>query len=356
MSAPEPAPTLAMAVPPSSINHAAADATNPAGPYMYRSVLPVPRRWFRPRSADAFRAMETRPSDVVISSLPKGGTTWMHRVLCCLLHEIDDGGNAMEETAFSAVRRAQPYPDGIPVDDEEMELALSGSREVMPHDPTIFGEKCTLQDLIDQPEPRLFSTHLFGEDYLPLCLLGAGEGGAGKGRLIVVLRNLKDTLTSLHHFMGVAKDDWHGNEYGPGSLARFLDPDSPNAYGSSFSWIEAQDRVVRKMQKEEGRSRVLVVYFERMKEDLPSELDRIAGFLGLGPLTDAKRQAVAEACGFKAMKEGGGGFSRGKSHLRSGKVGDWRNHMDEDSWKRLDAAFDERVGSVGIAQPLREYH
>lgn len=181
----------------------------------------------------------------------------------------------------------------------------------------------------------------------------------------MVLRNLKDTLASLHHFLGVAKDGWDGNEHGPGSLARFLDPDSPNAYGSAFSWVEAQDRVVRKLRNEaKGKgsgSRVLVVYFERMKEDLPAELDRIADFLGVGPLTNAKRRAVAVACGFEVMKEGGGGgggaeFSRGKTHLRTGKVGDWRNHMDEEKWKMLDAVFEDRLGDVEIAQPLRDYH
>ena len=36
----------------------------------------------------------------------------------------------------------------------------------------------------------------------------------GKGRLVIVLRNLKDVLTSLHFFRGEAKDGWHGNEHG----------------------------------------------------------------------------------------------------------------------------------------------
>ena len=40
--------------------------------------LPVPT-WFQDEGADAFTALETRDDDVVICSLPKGGTTWVHR-------------------------------------------------------------------------------------------------------------------------------------------------------------------------------------------------------------------------------------------------------------------------------------
>jgi len=73
---------------------------------------------------------------------------------------------------------------------------------------------------------------------LPKSLITNG----GKGKLIVVLRNLKDIITSLHFFRGEAKDGWMGNEHGPGSFNRFLASEEggecPNAYGSSIEWIK----------------------------------------------------------------------------------------------------------------------
>ncbi len=39
--------------------------------------LPVPG-WFQEESADAFSRLSMRDDDVIICSLPKGGTTWMH--------------------------------------------------------------------------------------------------------------------------------------------------------------------------------------------------------------------------------------------------------------------------------------
>jgi len=41
--------------------------------------LPTPT-WFKPETADAFRKLEMRNTDVIISSYPKTGTTWLHKV------------------------------------------------------------------------------------------------------------------------------------------------------------------------------------------------------------------------------------------------------------------------------------
>lgn len=103
--------------------------------------------------------------------------------------------------------------------------------------------------MLAQPSPRLISTHLFG-DYLPDQL-------QQRGRLIIVLRNLKDTLCSLHFFRGEAEDGWTGNEKGPGSFARFIDPNSPNAYGSAFTFIKENDKIYSQLHED---NRVLVVY------------------------------------------------------------------------------------------------
>jgi len=64
--------------------------------------------------------------------------------------------------------------------------------------------------LLAQPTPRLFSTHLYG-DWLPDRLTDPNHG---TGKLIFVVRNTKDMLASLHFFRGEATDGWYGNEHG----------------------------------------------------------------------------------------------------------------------------------------------
>jgi hypothetical protein len=214
---------------------------------------------------------------------------------------------------------------------------------------SVFGDFC-FDDLEQQPSPRLFSTHLFGADFLPQQLVDP----SGKGRLLIVLRNLKDTLASLHFFKGEAKDGWMGNEHGPGSLARFIDPDCPNAYGSSMDWIIQNDHLYSQLV---SSGRVLVVYFEALKADLPAQLSVLHSFLGLGPLSGPKCEAIQKEVGFQAMKEVFG-TAKGavSSLLRKGEVGDWHNHMTEEAWSQLDEVFETKLGQVAIAAPLRKYH
>jgi len=36
--------------------------------------------------------MEVKDDDIILSSLAKGGTTWMHKILFLMMHGLDDQG------------------------------------------------------------------------------------------------------------------------------------------------------------------------------------------------------------------------------------------------------------------------
>ena len=223
----------------------------------------------------------------------------------------------------------------------------------------------TVDDLINQPSPRLFSSHIFGKDLLPRQLFDGWtdddtttcstnghhnkQGNKGKGRLLVVVRNLKDSLVSLHHFMGVPKDGWLGNEHGPGSFSRWLDDDSPNAYGNAFQWVKKSAEAVDAI----GDNRALVIYYEALKTNFDLELKRINTFLGLDPLTEAKAKTIRQECSAEKMKSKDG--DRFKKVVRKGDIGDWKNYSYPSKWKEIDREFERILGSVDIAQPMREY-
>jgi putative glutathione S-transferase len=325
--------------------------------------MPVPF-FFHEESAAAFKAMDVAADDVILCSLAKGGTTWVHKLLHLLLRGIGDDGQPVTDLP-PLNSKGQIYPEALPL----TPLAPLAPGEDLPQMEQVrrqfFGDYC-FADLLAQPAPRLFSTHLYGEKWLPTALFGAagggeGEGGeaggggdgssdgGGRGRLILVLRNLKDVLCSLHFFRGEAKDGWAGNEHGPGSLARFLHADSPNAYGSVFETVKALDATAQRLY---GVGRVCVVYFEALKQRLPSEVARVAAFLGLGELSAAKHAAVVAAVGFQAMKADSSS-AHSSTLLRKGEIGDWVNHMGEAEWARFDEAFDDALGDVALAEPLR---
>jgi len=328
--------------------------------------VPVPF-WFRNDTFQRFRDLDLRDDDIILSSGVKMGTTWVTKILNSLLHDFDDDGNTTPmymDDSFPN-RLGQTYPDALfPSRDvlrREMDDLMAKTPKGREPISSNFGD-FVFDDLIHQPTPRLFSSHLFGKKLLPKRLFDGwveqrdgtiatgppSRGQRGKGRLIVVVRNLKDTLTSLHFFRGEPKDGWDGNEHGPGSFRRFIDlEDCPNAYGDSFHWIKASAEAVEAV----GSDRVLVVYYEALKANVRAQLRRINDFLGLPPLTDAKSRAIADACSASKMRSETGG--RFKYAIRKGSVGDWVNYLNDERWKELDQVFDDSLGGIDLAEPLR---
>lgn len=314
---------------------------------MYKNI-PVPF-FFQEDAAELFHNMETKDDDVFLSSLVKGGTTWMNQILTSILHKFNDEGEIISDFSPLGGQTHQLYPEATDV--TRVDPSLQNIEKEIGAEKTrreFFGYTA-FQDLVDQPSPRLFSSHLFGREFLPKQLIDPKNG---KGKLIIVLRNLKDTLASLHYFRGEAKDGWKGNDFGPGSLARFCADDCPNAYGSCFKWIVENERVAADLIPS---GRVCVVYFESLKMDIHAQLDRINDFLDRPPLTDAKRNAVAEAVGFKNMKKSGDG-NLSTMLLRKGENGDWKNHMTRQDWDLVDKIFQKYLSNSTIAEPMIHFH
>jgi len=344
-----------------------------SAPKIVRDGMAMPM-WFRDDTMKLYRDLDLRDDDIILSSGVKMGTTWVTKILNSLLYDFDDDGkttSAYMDNSFPN-RLGQTYPD-----------ALFPSREVKRHEMATRDEEFVkrmkmlksnfgdfvFDDLLNQPSPRLFSSHVCGKKLLPKKLFDGWKDddddcaidgdvsnghkavtmNKGKGRLIIVVRNLKDTLVSLHHFRGVPKDGWYGNEHGPGSFARAIDVENcPNAFGSSFMWVKRSGEAVDAI----GPERVLVLRYEELKLDFDTQLQRINEFLGLPKLTDAKAKAVSAECAAKTMKKNGGRF---KMIIRKGVVGDWQNYLDDEKWEEFDRVFDEVLGSVDIAEPLRQY-
>ena len=347
--------------------------TSQSAPEIIRDGIAMPF-WYRDDTMKLYRDLDLRDDDIILSSGVKMGTTWVTKILNSLLFDFDDDGRTTSlymDDSFPN-RLGQTYPDALfpSREVEEHEMATKGEDFVkrMKMLKTNFGD-FVFDDLLNQPSPRLFSSHVCGKNLLPKKLFDGwkddgdcavnGDGSnsdkvgttnRGKGRLIVVIRNLKDTLVSLHHFRGVPKDGWYGNEHGPGSFARAIDVENcPNAFGSSFTWVKRSGESVDKV----GPERALVLQYEELKLDFDTQLQRINDFLGLPKLTDAKAKAVAAECAAKSMKEKTGG--RFKMIIRKGMVGDWQNYLDDERWEEFDRVFDKELGGLSITEPLRQY-
>lgn len=301
-----------------------------AAPKSYKG-WPMPSFW-NEEGAKLFTELEMEDSDVLMVSNVKAGTTWVNKIIHCLLR-MDEKGE-MQELPNDYGKSGQVYPEWLPgkkPDDPEWPGVGPGG---------MVG-KIDFADLANMPRPRLFSTHCGAQELLPSSLMQ-------RGRLVYVLRNPKDVLNSLHYFRGEAKDGWLGNEHGPGSLPRFLS--GVNAYGSIFDHILNMEALIEGPLAERSK----VVYYEDLKADVVSGIKGLASFLGV-PLAEAKLQKIVETTSFESMSSGSIGKMAGIL-CRKGITQDWKNApLTKEDWSRFDDVFEEKLGLCALAHPSRPW-
>jgi hypothetical protein len=235
------------------------------------------------------------------------------------LLRMDEHGHfvAPEQTLLGS--SGQVYPDSMPErfapDDGSGDDDDAGGGVAQPDGPSChrdFGFASTgrwcFEDMLAQPEPRLFSTHSRAQN-LPTSLQ------QGQGKLIVIGRNPKDAIVSAHFFhkklasqaaggdsAGLATGSMQStcNAWNTGSGGDEGGQVEHGAYGDYYSWHREQVELLSLI----GEDRATITFYETLKEDFDAEVQRLAAFLGL-PLPKAKLDAVKKRVAFDAMNERG---------------------------------------------------
>jgi hypothetical protein len=225
---------------------------------------------FHDETVTYFRDAEMLADDVMLVTFPKCGTTWMWKILHSLLR-MDKSGALPTEGKFNREEDFQQYWDFLPIDPPPPTKSEDGTEQ-----PPGF---CA-RDLLEQPSPRLFSTHL-PPRMLPDALKATGK-------LVYVLRNPKDAQVSMHYMGGPPDDGWEG------TFERLMDPSSPQVYGTLAAHMIETEQYI----KDHLGDRALVVTYEELSADLPGMLVRLAEFLDV-PLPEAKLEAVKQRVAFR---------------------------------------------------------
>ncbi|XP_065192103.1 sulfotransferase 1E1-like [Sycon ciliatum] len=203
-------------------------------------------------SAEAGAQLKTRPSDVIISTSLKSGTTWVQQIC----HQLRSGGD-MDFVDIS---------DVIPF----LEMAKDLDIEV---------------DCDQKFEPRMFKTH-FWEPHTPKDC-----------RYIIVSRHPYDAAISFFHFVQgwyFPTGDISLNTFTREVFLRMAAPrsayDFPSPAHHQASWWPRRHD-----------NNVLWLLYEDLKEDLEKNVRRIAAFLDI---TDEERiQLALRRSTFDYMKE-----------------------------------------------------
>ncbi len=248
-----------------------------------------------PRILAHFRG---RPSDVLITTAPKAGTTWMQQIL----HQLRSGG----DPHFRSIYEVVPWLER-PRRDKDW--------------------RAVLEEYETLPEPRIFKTH---------CTYPQTPD-SDRVRIVLSSRDPRDCCVSFYH---------HLQAMTPQARRRSGIPE-PRSFDEYFErWLAfgAWFRNVQSWWPHIEDDNVLWLRYENMKRDLAGTLERISSFLGW-PLPAARREKILEYCSFEWMKAHADRFTRFPEDeapsfrpggfIRKGEVGDHRNLLTPEQEARI---------------------
>ena len=272
----------------------------------YRMPLGFPAENFS--SALEYRA---EPGDIILSTYPKCGTTWVQYIIYLLFHG------------------AEPLRDGESLGD------------AIPHLEEVGAEAATRL-----PQPRVIKTHFTREmtPYHP------------DARYLVVARNPFDCAVSFfHHTRGFVKH----YDFAAGTFDDYFEcfikgeVDSGDYFDHLGPWFEAR-----------LENNVLFLTYEEMKRDSTNAVAKIATFLSLPEASNPEfLSRVVEQSSFSRMREDQDRWSSRRpddmpAFVRRGIVGDWKNLFSDDQARRLADKFDDEAKRYGFGalwpEQLRE--
>jgi hypothetical protein len=229
-----------------------------------------------------FRA---RPTDVLITTAPKAGTTWMQQIL----HQLRTGGDPDFECIYDVV----PWL--------ELRDKTRGYREVLDRFEALG-------------DPRVFKTHCTFQQ----------TPGVDTAKIVLSSRDPRDCFVSMYH---------HLNDMTEEALAEWGGKAPPSLDAAFERWIGfgAWYRNVSSWWAERHRPNILWLRYQDMKADFPGTVDRIIAHLGWDVTPAGRARAIAyssfewmAAHREKFIRHTAGGMVNFKpgGFIRGGRVGD----------------------------------
>ncbi|XP_055994929.1 sulfotransferase 1A1 [Sorex fumeus] len=284
------------------------DVTRPPLEY----VKGVPLIKYFAEAMGPLQSFQARPDDLLISTYPKSGTTWVSEILD-MIYQGGDLEKCHRAPIFIRVPFLEFKAPGLP----------SG-----------------MDTLKDTPTPRLLKTHL-PLTLLPQTLLDQ------KVKTIYVARNAKDVAVSYFHFYRMAKV--HPD---PGTWDSFLEKFMAGdvSYGSWYQHVKEWEELSHTHP-------ILYLFYEDMKENPKREIQKILEFLGRS-LPEKTVDYIVEQTSFKEMKKNSmANYSNVPTEvmdhsisnfMRKGIAGDWKNTFTVAQNERFDADYAEKMAGCGL--------
>ncbi|KAK9683881.1 hypothetical protein RND81_10G171800 [Saponaria officinalis] len=267
-----------------------------------------------------------KDSDILISSLPKTGTTWLKSLLYAVVNRPDT-----------------PITQSPLLDHNPHELVRGLETDIYKNE--------SINKLDQVSDPRLVSTHL------PYASLPQSVRSS-KAKILHITRNPSDMLVSQYHFTTSMKRKLNKDFKAP-KFEQFFDdfckgvfnigPYFDNVLGYWNASIEQPEKV-------------LFLKYEQLKSNPALQVKRLAEFIGMPFSTQEETDGVVddiiELCSFKNIKDlkvnksGDAAFNKGiekKSFFRKGEVGDWTNYFTPLMVQKMDQFMQHRLKGTSLS-------
>ncbi|XP_051127599.1 cytosolic sulfotransferase 15-like [Andrographis paniculata] len=275
-----------------------------------------------------FKAKE---GDVMVTSLPKSGTTWLLAL------------------TFSIAKRSLIPPGQSPLltaNPHDLACNLEFKLYWEEDNPNLDGIPC----------PRIFSTHV------PHVMLPDSVRESDNCRIIYICRNPLDRFISLRHFLLANR-----------VVKEAAAPPPPLAMDEAFNefcqGIEMYgpfwEHVLGYWKEHlENPRKLLFLHYEEMKEDPVGHVRKIAEFLGCPFTAEEEKQGmvdeISRLCSFESMKnmeanKEGYVYKQFKktSFFREGKVHNWSNYLSPTIAKGMEKVIEAKFKGSGLNMKTR---
>jgi hypothetical protein len=239
-----------------------------------------------------------RNTDVLITTGPKAGTTWMQQIL----HQLRSGGDEHFDYIDDVVPWLEfPRPALTPQQIQQRYEAIAN--------------------------PRVFKTHCTFEQ----------TPGVDTAKIILTFRDPRDCCISFYHHIMDMTDEAKAQHLR--HIPKDLDEHVEN-WLNAASWY----RNVSSWWPHHDKDNVLLLRYEDLRHDLGDGMDKIIDFLGWTLSPEQKQRALsnasfpwmkANAQRFMAKDQNGKPLFKPGGFIRKGEVGNGKEHLSEDQERRI---------------------
>lgn len=266
-----------------------------------------------------------RPTDILICTAPKVGTTWLKALAFATLNRND------QPCKQSLLLSHNPHVC-VPI----LELSLYGRKR--------------LPDLTVVPSPRLLSTHIPCQLF-PTSWLSSGC------KFVYLCRNPKDNFVSYWHFVNKMIKDVHYKV----PLGDAFDAFLKGVHSAGPLWDHVLGFWNASLVNPDN---VLFMKYEELKSDNTVNLRKLAQFMGC-PFTEEEERdgtldEIMGMCSFESLRNLEVNKNEpvksailpkfgNEAFFRRGEVGDWANFLTPDMAQRLDQAMEQKLQGSGLS-------